>query len=599
MNKFLSSGDSGSVGSGDGNTVAVDDGTVDIYGKTLSATNLIPDLPLTVNSDRQIYSTASLKVFDIETDGHDSINDELQKIYNIQSATEADPYITAFQGEIHVSKLKSASHNTGIEFDVNGNMGLTSDGYSNISATTDLRLIGGTVINNFAPKVSFRPNFETSTTKKIEVIGKDNKISFIEGTTANAYIEEKLGSLNINGGGDIAISSAGSLNIGATAETTIVGSNINMASGKINVLNLTNNKNIDIDSVNNQINFNDGLTKKASIEQGSLSGVGTDLILTADTLSVKKADATGDFFRVWNQGTHTNFELKDSAGTTIGRFDTIGTGGQNTLNINSYEISGASDGKITMNAVSGINFNSDAPSVFSSSSSSNTTSIDGATQRIEMKEGATSKFYIQETLLGTSINSTNGMFFTNDLGDIIITANGQFKTNQTPTENLSVVNKQYLDANTQPKPALYILSKEGGTDYDPASAPIHTIETSVAGEPAYFKIGWNNSGSSGGIIQVNMGMKYPSMYATTSIADGTQYITNNYKYMPSNPTTPVSYSLNTNYIVNGALATCVISPLVAPSSPPVAPIYPVIKITVHTVEVGNSPYSYMMMVEQF
>ena len=103
-----------------------------------------------------------------------------------------------------------------------------------------------------------------------------------------------------------------------------------------------------------------------------------------------------------------------------------------------------------------------------------------------------------------------------------------------------------------------------------------------------------------------MGVNYPAMYSTTSIASGSQYITNNYKYMPTSTTTSINYDLNSNYIVNGAVATCFISPLerplptVPPAFPaPITPVSPVVKITVHTVEQGNSPFSYMMMIEQF
>ena len=227
MNKFLSGGDSGSGSGGNTESVAVDDGTVDIYGKTLGAANLIPDLPLSVNTDRQLYSTTSLKVSDIETDDHYSINDELQKIYNIQSATEASPYITDFQGEIHVSKIKSASHNTGLEFENNGNLNIqteselhitaagngikirdtigevdlvgnnietTSTAETIINAGSDLRLIAGTEIENFAPKVSFRPTIEGPTSKRIDINGANNQIDFYEGAT------KKVG-VNVGSGG--------------------------------------------------------------------------------------------------------------------------------------------------------------------------------------------------------------------------------------------------------------------------------------------------------------------------------------------------------------------------------------------------------------
>jgi len=452
-----------------------------------------------------------------------------------------------------------------------------------------------------------------SSTNTIVVDGENKKVVFKNGLIEKAYIQEKLDSLNIHSDNDIAISCGTDLNIGATGNLTLVGTNANIASNKINVLNFANNKNIDIDSVNNQINFKDGLTKKASIQQSS-SGVGTDLILTADTLSVKKADATGDFFRVWNAGTYTSFELKDNQGTTIGRFDTIGTGGENTFNINSYFYGGVSDGKITLsglnvinkglttienfspkttfngynynpainkqiqilgsnntiefyqgpikhgeigilnsndmqiistgtnkiqgitsvelqsnndiinnapittfkdlvgtkniviqtldnsikfkddihikasikensgnleiktvaegignidietlgqgqiiltttddninlNSAAGITLYSNAPSQFGSISSTNTINVDAVNKKIEMKEGATSKFYIQDTLLGTMIESANNLLINNLVGDTIFNTTGQIRANgYLPTATDSLTTKAYVDS---------------------------------------------------------------------------------------------------------------------------------------------------------
>ena len=70
---------------------------------------------------------------DLESGIYLSLNDRLQKISNIQSATQSPSIVTNFNGEIHVAKIKSASHNTELEFETDGDAALTTDG--NISFT--------------------------------------------------------------------------------------------------------------------------------------------------------------------------------------------------------------------------------------------------------------------------------------------------------------------------------------------------------------------------------------------------------------------------------------------------------------------------------
>ena len=187
-------------------------------------------------------------------------------------------------------------------------------------------------------------------------------------------------------------------------------------------------------------------------------------------------------------------------------------------------------------------------------------------------------------------------------GDVNLSAGGNVTTSNTPTTDNCVVNKSYLEANTQPKPAVYYLGAL--TDYDPATAPIHTINYIEAGVASFLNIGWNGS-SSGGYLQVRLSANYPSSWATISIAEGTSTITNKYKYLPSNPTTAISYNIHTNYMDDGALATCMISPIQTPSTPPappIAPTRPVIKITIHNLENADtfgSNVGYVMIIEQF
>jgi len=74
-----------------------------------------------------------LKVPDIETDEHFSVNEELQKIANFTTATEGATPITSITGELDVEKIKSYTHNVELEFD-NNNCILTADGDIDLNA---------------------------------------------------------------------------------------------------------------------------------------------------------------------------------------------------------------------------------------------------------------------------------------------------------------------------------------------------------------------------------------------------------------------------------------------------------------------------------
>ena len=86
---------------------------------------------------------SALQVDDLETSATFSLNDDLQLISNIQSATQTPNVITDFAGEIHVAKIKSASHNTELEFETGGSATLTADADITLfTGTGDITLNG-------------------------------------------------------------------------------------------------------------------------------------------------------------------------------------------------------------------------------------------------------------------------------------------------------------------------------------------------------------------------------------------------------------------------------------------------------------------------
>ena len=87
-----------------------------------------------------------LKVPDIVTDDHFSVNTELQKITNFTAATEGATPITNITGELDVKKIKSYEHNVEIEFD-NNDLTMTADGSIDINSTGNTQIASGSKIN--------------------------------------------------------------------------------------------------------------------------------------------------------------------------------------------------------------------------------------------------------------------------------------------------------------------------------------------------------------------------------------------------------------------------------------------------------------------
>ena len=129
-------------------------GSGDVVGPLSSVDNAIAFFDGTTgkiikeNTDFKFITGATygdqLKVPDIETDDHFSVNTELQKITNFTAATEGATPITSITGELDVKKIKSYAHNVEIEFD-NNNLIINADGNTQITT--------GTFLNINAPNV--------------------------------------------------------------------------------------------------------------------------------------------------------------------------------------------------------------------------------------------------------------------------------------------------------------------------------------------------------------------------------------------------------------------------------------------------------------
>ena len=113
-NRFLKTSNSGSA-----DISGVSDGSIAIYGKTLAAADLIPDFPVMVNADRELYSTGSLTVIDLETSDTFSLNDELQKIDNFTASVGTETNIEGLVKvpEIAVDRVYDSTQSTYIELD--------------------------------------------------------------------------------------------------------------------------------------------------------------------------------------------------------------------------------------------------------------------------------------------------------------------------------------------------------------------------------------------------------------------------------------------------------------------------------------------------
>ena len=162
-------------------------------------------------------------VSDLETDDTFSLNQEIQKISNISSATNApNPVVTDFDGEIHVAKIKSASHNTEIEFEQTGDMTLTTDGIINITSVGDTNIT--TVDNDIQMTASeIRLNSSTLTANGSNII--TNNINPIAIGISAGLNDQGINSVAIGYRAGINSQSENSISIGLRAGENTQGIN--------------------------------------------------------------------------------------------------------------------------------------------------------------------------------------------------------------------------------------------------------------------------------------------------------------------------------------------------------------------------------------
>jgi len=358
-NKFLSSG-------GD---INLSNGSQTLFGSTIGAVNLNPSAPLKTNSVRELVSE-KLDIGDVN-----NLTDDLKIKQNLsfvkndsQTNPDANQIKIYAKTDGNLYKRDSAGTETAIG---GGGGGLD---YTQGSTIVENGLIFTDGVSN--TDVKNVAGFRLDTTNNTLVVNDVETINHLSIDTllTNINYFPLTGITRIDGELDvdkiknsahtaeIEFENTGALKFICDDKISIVSTNDNIicrANDYLSVENGTDNNNIRFKTTpNNEIGFYETSTKKGGIKMGS-TGVGTDMEITADTLSVKKLDATGDFFRVWSPGTYTSFELKNNDGTTIGRFDSNGgVGNPNTFNIQSFSASGAGDGRINIIANNEINITS-------------------------------------------------------------------------------------------------------------------------------------------------------------------------------------------------------------------------------------------------
>ena len=611
-----------------GGTQKLDDGTAVIYAASLGSTNLEPSKPVKTNGVLQLVSE-NLDIGDVNNLATDLVN-KTQLEFTEQLAgyvPQPNHQRLYFKTDEKLYKLNSA----GVETEIGGggagvNFAITSDVVNNgmifrnnsdldqiqdrdnfklvdvlgteTLSVPDIQLtsanavfsVGESIVANTSKlsKVSYNP-LTTITTIDVEL-----DVDKIKNTAGTAEVElETDGKINIVGSKKVKVQATGTtdrlqdyLSLESATDcwmTASKGIYLNAFETDNNTPNLTLNAVnglLTIQAINGNIN---NLTK-GNITLENIPPLGTSelngFIFNPDAVRVdfNKLDISKGYLGL-NAGENTVLQ------STTGSLNLIGLGSGGVVIL-------AQNGDTDLNNVNGnINLNTEN---FCNIRNFSSSGLEIVTDEVKINF---KKSNIQRGYLGLDID--DNIKIKADLDVILQSAGGNVLCPNTPTTDNCVVNKSYLEANTQPKPAVYYLA--ANQDYNPSTAPIHTINHIEAGVATFLNIGWNGS-SSGGYLQVRLSAKYPSSWATISIAEGTTSITNKYKYLPLNTTTANSYDIHTNYIDDGALATCLISPIQTPATPPIAPTRPVIKITIHNLENADtfgSNVGYVMIIEQY
>ena len=248
-----------------------------------------------------------LKVPDIVTDDHFSVNTELQKITNFTAATEGATPITNITGELDVKKIKSYEHNVEIEFD-NNDLTMTADGSIDINSTGNTQIASGSKINLVATssiEMNKTLNIQGANQYDSQIKFKDTTqtreqaaVGFISGDGTNGlkWILGGAGDLNkvlfrtyasnddlqfdTQGINTMTLSSTGDLTLargGLITDTVTAG-----LGGKINLVatsSIEMNKTLNIQGANqydSQIKFKDTTQTREQAAVGFISGDGTN-----------------------------------------------------------------------------------------------------------------------------------------------------------------------------------------------------------------------------------------------------------------------------------------------------------------------------------
>lgn len=135
-----------------------------------------------------------LKVPDVQTDEHTSLNSSLEKLANITSVTQNPDIITNFDGEIHVAKIKSTSDNTNLEFGPEGSAILEAVTSINFYSNFGFTFNGNNVLTSNELGDYLRKDGTVSMTGNLNMGNRQiNSLTGLEGVSIPVVIKGLIG----------------------------------------------------------------------------------------------------------------------------------------------------------------------------------------------------------------------------------------------------------------------------------------------------------------------------------------------------------------------------------------------------------------------